>query len=93
MNLAALDLLTAPEVGAATGERPRTARASSDIRLTSRGIGSLVAGIVVAVLGVGFATPVLVYIGVATTCAVAVAWAWALLAARSLNRIHPQVHR
>lgn len=76
--------------GGRTGGRSKS---RSDTRMTSRGVGTLSAGIVVSVLGVGLATPVLVYVGVAMTCAVVVAWCWTLVAARSFVRTHARVHR
>lgn len=81
--------------GSATGERPhaRAARSRPQLRMTPRGVGVLAAGIVMAALGMGIATPILVYAGVAATVAVAVAWAWVLIAVNTLVRTHTGVQR
>ncbi len=61
--------------------------------MTTRGTGMLACGIVVAGLGVGLSTPVLVHIGVAMTCAVVVAWIWVVLAVDSFMRTFPLARR
>ncbi|MDN4479529.1 DUF58 domain-containing protein [Demequina muriae] len=71
----------------------QTRRASSETEMTSRGVGVLAAGIVIAVLGVGLSTPILVYIGVAMTCAVAVAWIWLVIAVDAFLRVIPATRR
>ncbi len=68
-------------------------RARSDTRMTSRGVGLLAAGVVVTALGVGLATPVLVYVGLVMMCAVVVAWVWVLVAVEALLRAHASVRR
>lgn len=71
----------------------RTRRPSSDTEMTARGVGVLAAGVVIAVLGVGLSTPILVYVGIAMTCAVAVAWVWLLLAVDAFLRVTPATLR
>ncbi|WP_159449202.1 DUF58 domain-containing protein [Demequina sp. NBRC 110055] len=61
--------------------------------LTSRGVGMLACGIVIGALGVGLSTPVMVYVGVAMTCAVALAWVWMMLALGSFVRRFPHAER
>ncbi len=68
-------------------------RPTSHTQMTSRGVGVLVAGLVIAMLGVGLSTPILVYIGIAMTCAVAVAWIWLLLAVDAFVRVAPNTRR
>ncbi|WP_203653845.1 DUF58 domain-containing protein [Demequina activiva] len=75
---------------AAAGARSRL---RPDTRMTSRGVGMLSCGVVIAVLGVGLSTPILVYIGVAMVCAVAVAYVWVLLAVDSFLRVFPRARR
>ncbi|WP_084104264.1 DUF58 domain-containing protein [Demequina sp. NBRC 110056] len=72
-----------------SGARRRRPRAE----MTSRGTGMLASGVVIAALGVGLSTPILVHIGVAMTCAVAVAWIWVLLAVDSFLRTFPLARR
>lgn len=67
--------------------------AASDTTLTSRGIGMAAAGVVVGALGVGLATPPLVYIGVAMVCTVAVSSLWMLLAVNSFLSSFPFARR
>ncbi|MFW2513545.1 DUF58 domain-containing protein [Demequina sp. SO4-13] len=73
---------------------PRQAgRPRSDAQMTSRGVGVLAAGVVIAALGVGLSTPILVYVGVAMTCAVAVGWIWLVLAVDAFLRAIPATRR
>lgn len=68
-------------------------RATSDTVLTSRGIGLSAAGIVVGALGMGLATPPLVYIGVAMVSVVVVSGMWMLLAVNSFLTRFPYARR
>lgn len=68
-------------------------RSRAHARMTSRGVGVLAVGILMVALGVGLATPILVYTGISATGAVVVAWAWVLIAVNSLVRTHTRVHR
>ncbi len=65
----------------------------SETTLTSRGIGMAAVGVVVGGLGVGLATPPLVYVGVAMCAAVAVAALWMLLSVNSFLSSYPFAHR
>ncbi|MBN2176193.1 MAG: DUF58 domain-containing protein [Demequinaceae bacterium] len=58
---------------------PAARESSSATVITSRGVGMAVAGLLVGGGGVGLASPVLVYIGVGMTSAVAVGCLWMLL--------------
>lgn len=68
-------------------------RAASDTVLTSRGIGLLASGVVVGGLGVGMATPPLVYIGVAMVAAVAVSGLWMLFTVAGFLARFPYARR
>ncbi|WP_297082754.1 DUF58 domain-containing protein [uncultured Demequina sp.] len=72
-------------------DTPRRARSRTE--MTARGVGMLACGVVVAALGVGLSTPILVYIGVAMTCAVAVGYIWVTLAVDSFLRVFPRARR
>lgn len=77
---------------AAAGRR-RTAESRSRIRMSIRGVGMLALGAAFAVLGVGFATPILVYVGVGAVSAVAVSLLWVLATVNSFARSHSRVDR
>lgn len=66
---------------------------TSDTVMTSRGYGLVGVGLVGAGLGVGFATPVLVYIGIAMVSASVVAGVWMLLSVNSFLRRFPYARR
>ncbi|WP_291377666.1 DUF58 domain-containing protein [Demequina sp.] len=68
-------------------------RPSSDTVLTSRGIGLAAAGTVVGGLGVGLATPPLVYVGVAMVASVAVGGLWLMLSINGFLSRFPFAHR
>ncbi|MFV0285080.1 MAG: DUF58 domain-containing protein [Demequina sp.] len=61
--------------------------------LTARGVGVLACGIVIGALGVGLSAPVMVYVGVAMTCAVVLAWVWMTLALGNFLRRFPYAER
>lgn len=69
------------------------ARSASSTTLTPRGIGMSAAGVVVGGLGVGLATPPLVYVGVAMVASAAVAGLWMLLAVNSFLSSFPFARR
>src|SRR5690606_23924557 len=69
------------------------ASSASETVITSRGIGVGVAGVVVGALGVGLATPPLVYIGAAMVCTVTVAGMWMLLSVNAFLRRFPYARR
>lgn len=58
---------------------PASREASSTTVVTSRGIGVAVSGVILGCLGVGMASPSLVYVGVSMTAAFAVAYLWMTL--------------
>lgn len=68
-------------------------RPTSDTELTSRGIGLVTAGIVIGGLGVGLATPPLVYVGVAMVAAVAVGGLWLMLSINGFLSRFPYARR
>lgn len=68
-------------------------RARSDTTLTSRGIGLAAGGVVVGGLGVGLATPPLVYVGIAMLAAVAVGGLWLMLSITSFLSRFPFARR
>lgn len=68
-------------------------RSTSETVVTTRGIGIGSAGLVIAALGVGFAAPPLVYVGVAMVCAVTVSALWMLLAVNAFLRRFPFARR
>lgn len=70
-----------------------TASVNASMSLTSRGVGMLACGIVIGALGVGLSTPVMVYVGVAMTCAVVLAWVWMMLALGAFVRRFPHAER
>lgn len=53
----------------------------------------LACGVVIGALGVGLSTPVMVYVGVAMTCAVVLAWVWMMLALGNFVRRFPHAER
>lgn len=69
------------------------ASSASETVITSRGIGVGAAGVVVGALGVGLATPPLVYIGAAMVCTVTVAGMWMLLSVNAFLRRFPYARR
>lgn len=66
---------------------------ASETVLTTRGISVGSAGLVIAVLGVGLATPPMVYIGIAMVCAVVVGALWMLLSVNAFLRRFPYARR
>ena len=58
---------------------PPSPDASSTTRVTARGIGLAVAGLSIAVLGIGLASPALVYVGVTVVAIVTVSALWMML--------------
>ncbi len=70
-----------------------SARPTSDTVLTSRGIGLLGAGIVTGALGIGLATPPLVYIGIAMVATVVVGGLWLMLAIHGFVSRFPYARR
>lgn len=70
-----------------------SARGRSETVLTSRGVGLGASGIVVGALGMGLATPPMVYIGVAMVSVVVVAGLWMLLAVNSFLTRFPYARR
>lgn len=69
------------------------ARPSSDTALTSRGVGLAVAGVIVGALGVGLATPPLVYVGIAMLACVVVGGLWLLFAISGFLSRFPYARR
>lgn len=68
-------------------------RSASETQVTSRGIGVGAAGLVLGALGVGLATPPLVYVGIATVASVVVAGAWMLTSVSTFLRRFPYARR
>lgn len=66
---------------------------ATHLALTPRGIGLGAAGTVIGALGVGFATPPLVYVGVAMVACVAVGAVWLILAVSGLVSRFPRARR
>ena len=58
---------------------PPSPDASSTTRVTARGIGLAVAGLCIGVLGIGLASPALVYVGVTVVAVVTVSALWMML--------------
>lgn len=79
--------------GAATRDQRRRKKSRSAILMTRRGVSLLATGLLIAALGIGFATPILVYVGIAMGVAVAVGWLWVLLAVKSFSRSRASAHR
>lgn len=61
--------------------------------VTARGIGLGVGGVVLGAIGVGLATPILVYVGVILTSAFAVSAVWMVLSVNSFLRRYPFARR
>ncbi|WP_084076745.1 DUF58 domain-containing protein [Demequina sp. NBRC 110057] len=61
--------------------------------LTPRGVGMLACGVVIGAGGVGLSAPVMVYVGVAMTCAVALAWIWMTTGLASFTHRFPYAER
>lgn len=76
----------------ATGNQS-TGDARPRLHFTTRGVGMASLGLAIAILGVGFATDVLVYIGMTMVCAVAVSVVWVWIASRTFVRSRPHLHR
>jgi len=68
-------------------------RSASETQITSRGVGMAAAGLVLGALGVGLATPPLVYTGVAMVASVIVAGAWMLMSVNAFLRRFPYARR
>lgn len=68
-------------------------RNPSETQVTSRGIGVGAAGLVLGALGVGLATPPLVYVGIAMVAAVLVAGVWMLMSISTFLRRFPYARR
>lgn len=79
--------------GTAPTAQSRSRESRTRFHITTRGVGMLASGLAITVVGVGFATPILVYVGMAMTCAVIVSGAWVAIAVRSFMRSNTQVHR
>lgn len=71
---------------------PRAER-TSETALTARGVGLGVSGVTLGALGVGFASPTLVYVGVILAAAFAVSCVWMLISVNSFMRRFPFAHR
>jgi len=72
---------------------PARRERTSETAFTARGIGLGVAGVVLGALGVGFASPTLVYVGVLLAAAFVVSCVWMLLSVNSFMRRFPFAHR
>jgi len=72
---------------------PSSPSFSTDTVVTGRGYGVAGMGVMAGALGVGFASPVLVYIGLAMVCAVAVSGVWMMLSLNAFARRFPFARR
>lgn len=70
-----------------------SANDASETQITTRGIGVGAAGLVLGALGVGLATPPLVYMGIAMVAAVTIAGVWMLLSVNAFLRRFPYARR